>query len=237
MRDKKPIIGILTNIFTIEEGQFAGMERIYVNREYVKTILKAGGIPVMLPIIEDLETICKQIENIDGLLLSGGQDLHPHHYNEEPSPKIGTICLERDRYEIAAVRHASSLNIPIFGVCRGLQLLNVVFGGSLHQDIPGHSQKMKREEAFHTIEIVPGTKMHKIFGAEKVKTNSFHHQAVKHLAPGFRATACANDGTIEGIERIEGSFVMGVQWHPEMMVNLHPEMQKLFDAFVAEARQ
>ena len=240
----KPLIGILPNFHTVEEGLFAGVERIFVSRDYVNALLRAGGIPLLLPIISDIEVIYRQIEAVDAVLISGGQDIHPHHYQEEPSHWIDSICVERDHFEIHAIKYAHSLGKPIFGICRGLQLINVAFGGTLYQDIPHHFpsqhlqhiQKAKKHEPSHTVDIILKTKLHTCVGKESLITNSFHHQAVKDLAPGFCVNASAKDGVIEGIEKSDSSFVLGVQWHPEMMAEHHLDMQKLFSFFVEQAR-
>ena len=243
LKNKKPLIGILTNLLTVESGVLAGSERIYVNRDYVSSVLRAGGTPILLPIIADIEAMCQQIEAVDAILISGGQDVQPHHYKEEPSHLLDAVCPERDDYEMAVVKHAFQLQKPIFGVCRGLQLINVVFGGSLYQDIANyfpttsfqHTQKSKKDDASHTVDIAQNSWLSCVFEKEALLTNSFHHQAIKDLAPGFRANAWAKDGVIEGIEKIDGSFVVGVQWHPEMMTEKHTDMHKLFCAFVEEA--
>lgn len=242
-KNKKPLIGILTSILTVESGVFSGTERIYVNRNYVSSVLRAGGIPILLPIIPDLESLYQQIEAVDAILISGGHDVHPLNYNEEPSHLLETTCLERDQYEIAVIKHALQLLKPILGVCRGMQLLNVFFGGSLYQDIAAHfptptfqhNQKFKKEDPSHTVTIAQNSWLSTVFENEMIVTNSFHHQAVKDLAPGFRVSALAKDGVIEGIEKIDGSFALGVQWHPETMTENHLGMHKLFCAFVVEA--
>lgn len=240
MKDKKPIIGILTNVYIVEEGSYAGGERLYVNRDYVKNILKAGGIPLLLPIIDDSEVIKKQIESIDGLLLSGGQDVNPLLYGQKPSDFLGAVRDDRDFFELQAIRHAFSLNIPLFGICRGLQVMNVAFGGTLHQDIPSelgfdHHQKSRREEPHHQIEIYSDSKLYKILGVSYLETNSFHHQCVKDLAVGFSISARSEDGVIEAIEREDRPFVLGIQWHPEMMAEKYA-VERLFSAFIAAAR-
>lgn len=237
---KNPVIGILTNVLIVEEGPYIGGERIYVNRDYIKNVLKSGGIPLLLPIIDDIEIIQKQIEGLDGLILSGGQDVNPKLYGQAPSPFLGAVRDDRDFFEIHALQAAFARRIPILGVCRGMQLLNVAFGGTLHQDIPqelgfDHQQKHHRHDPCHKVEIYSDTLLHKILENSHIDTNSFHHQSVKDLASCFRINARSEDGVIEGIEHKEG-FVLGVQWHPEMMVEKHHDMQKLFSALVAAAR-
>jgi len=242
MKTKKPLIGILANILTVEEGHFAGTERIYVNRDYVASVLRAGGTPILLPIIPDTAAIHQQIELLDGLVISGGQDVHPQHYSEAPAPWLETTCLERDLFELAAIRHAHHLHKPIFGICRGLQLMNVAFGGSLFQDIHNdfskealpHSQKLKKDEISQKVSLAEDSWLESIYGKNELSINSFHHQAIKDLAPGFQVSARAEDGIIEAIEKIDERFLLGVQWHPEMMTEKHSDMQHLFNSFVEQ---
>lgn len=239
---KKPLIGILTNVLTVEEGIFAGSERLYIPRDYVNSIVRAGGIPLLLPIVAD--TVCGQIEVVDALILAGGQDVHPRHYGQESSAALGAVCQERDLYEMEAIKYAVTRKKPILGVCRGLQVLNVAFGGSLYQDIPSHfpenavkhSQKVKKEEGTHRVEIAEGSQLWKMVGKQMLMTNSFHHQAIKELAPGFAINARSEDGLIEGIEYMEAPLIVGVQWHPEMMASQNDDMQQLFTAFVQMVR-
>lgn len=250
MHKQAPIIGILTNILTVETGVLSGTERIYVNRDYVTSVLKAGAIPFLLPIIPDLEATKRQIEQIDGLLLSGGQDVCPHLYNEEPSLFLEETSHERDLYELQALRYAYELKKPLFGVCRGLQLINVAFGGTLYQDIPQHyqspqepkeplthSQNVAKQEATHTVDLSANSWLSSIYenNTTHLHVNSFHHQAIKDLAPGFQVTARSKDGIIEAIEKIDECFIVAVQWHPEMMTEHHEEMHALFCAFVSRA--
>jgi putative glutamine amidotransferase len=241
---KKPVIGILANLFTMEAGLFPGQERAYVNHEYVTSIVKAHAVPILLPIIENSESIRKQVELVDGILLSGGYDVHPLFYGEEPHHRLEYVYPERDYYELQVVKIAEKLNKPILGICRGLQLLNVAFGGSLYQDLSQHepasdiqhTQKAKMHVPSHTVDLVPHTKLQQIFDLPSIVTNSFHHQAVKKIAPGFIVNARAKDGIIEGIEKNHSSsFIVGVQWHPEMMTDKHPSMLKIFTAFITQA--
>lgn len=241
----RPIIGILTNLDTFEQGSLAGSERAYVSRDYVRSVLKAGGIPLLLPIISDFEALCQQIDVVDAVVISGGQDVEPKNYSEDPSPWLGITCPERDTYELAVVKYVVEQQKPLLGICRGQQLINVAFGGSLYQDISQqfpasaltHSQATQRHEASHTVDIEEGSWLFEVYNKKTVETNSFHHQAVKYLAPGFRVTCRSHDGVIEGIERQEGSFVCGVQWHPEMMTEVHADMHRLFEAFIEVARR
>lgn len=159
------------------------------------------------------------LASLSGLVLSGGSDISPTHYQHavagtrEPDP-------ERDEFELRLAREALAAGMPVFAICRGMQLLNVVLGGTLHQDI-GADHKL----VTHPVEIVPGTRLHAILGAS-IETNSRHHQAVAELAPGLIRTATAPDGTVEGIEKPGDAFVLGVQWHPEDLPD-----RRLFEAF------
>lgn len=239
----QPIIGISASLLTIESGCFMGRERAFVGDDYVKAIEQAGGISIVLPIVESDETMRRHIDLIDGLLLSGGQDVNPHHYGEEPSQLLGAVSLKRDAYELGLVRHSHAMKKPILGVCRGLQLMNVAFGGSLYQDIPHaipealqHHQIAHPEDATQKIDLVEGSLMQRIMGTTQIVANTYHHQAIKLLAPGFSVNARAQDGVIEGIEKDGDLFTLGVQWHPELMYMNHSTMVRLFQAFVEAAR-
>jgi putative glutamine amidotransferase len=239
-----PIIGISATLLTIESGSFMGRERAVVGQDYIEAIRLAGGIPIVLPIVEGKELMQQQMQLVDALLLSGGYDVHPLFYQEEPARGLEAFRIDRDLYEIQLLQIAKASHKPILGICRGLQLLNVAFGGTLYQDIglalPSalqHSQKAKPEEATHSVIVVPKTKLHHIMEEEVILANSFHHQAIKDLAPGLVANAYTKDGLIEGIEGKEDLFILAVQWHPELMLSKHPKMFKLFQAFIEVARQ
>jgi putative glutamine amidotransferase len=241
---KPPLIGISASLLIIESGSLMGRERIAVGHDYIEAIRLAGGTPIVMPIIEGKEFIQQQMQCVDALLLSGGYDVCPLFYDEEPQRGLEAICPDRDRYEIQLLQAARESQKPILGICRGLQLLNVAFGGTLYQDIEmalsspvQHNQKAKPEEATHTVTLMPCTKLNQIMEENLLLTNSFHHQAIKDLAPGLVANAYAKDEIIEGVEGEGDLFILGVQWHPELMFNKHPKMLKLFHAFVEAARQ
>ena len=241
---KSPLIGISASLLPIESGCWMGLERAAVSHDYVKAVQQAGGVPLVMPIVTGHHLIEQQMESIDGLLISGGYDVSPLHYGEEPQQGLEAICPARDNYEIEIVRSAHRLRKPIFGICRGLQLLNVAFGGTLYQDIHlsiptalQHLSKAKPDEATHTVAIVPNTDLHQIMNETSLLTNSFHHQAIKNIAPNLIVNARTKDGVIEGIEGPKVHFILGVQWHPEVMIEKHPHMLKLFLAFVEAARK
>lgn len=243
-QEKYPVIGISATLLMIESGCFMGRERAAVGHDYVRAVQQVGGVPLILPIVNEQHLILQQVEMMDGLLLSGGYDVSPLYYGEEPKPGLEAICPERDAYEIELVRIAQHLKKPIFGICRGLQLLNVALGGTLYQDIGlsvrsaiQHSSKAKFDEATHSVSIVKDSLLHQIMGETTLLTNSFHHQGIKDLAPNLRINAQAKDGVIEGIESTKDDFILAVQWHPETMLEKHPNMLNLFQAFLEAAKR
>lgn len=235
----KPIIGIVGNMETVEKGIFLGNERCYVNNDYITSIIKSGGVPMILPIINDEEVIREQVKSVDGILVTGGVDINPLIYGEEPSEKLGNIQHERDSFDISVIKNAFNLGKPILGICRGLQMMNVVFGGTLYQDLSfidgsyiKHYQETRNSLQGHTVDINEGTKLYDILGDNTI-TNSFHHQSVKDIAPGFVISAMSRDNVVEAIEKVGEEFVVGVQWHPEVMAAQENEkMKKLFEVFI-----
>lgn len=240
---KLPIIGLSASICTIDTGSLIGRERVFVGQDYIKAIVQAGGIPIVLPIIESEESIFKQIDLIDGLMLSGGYDIDPHLFGEEPHHLLEATYRERDLCEMALVRAAAQKKIPVLGICRGLQLINVTFGGSLYQDLTAsnkdlfqHRQKTNIHQGTHTVDLEKGTMLEKIYNQKSIRTNSLHHQSVKNLADGFIINARSRDGIIEGIEKMDQSFILGLQWHPELMFEVDAETRALFRAFIDACR-
>ncbi len=240
----KPIIGITPTLLISDEDPFHGQERCCLTQDYVQAIHQAGGIPIVFGVVQDENSIRSQIALLDGVMLSGGWDVNPLLYDEEPSSLLQFIYPERDTFELKVIKIAYELQKPILGICRGMQILNVAFGGSLYQDLSHYStssiqhvQKAKRYEEAHTVEISRSTLLHKIFKTDIIMTNSFHHQAIKNIAPGFRVSARARDGIIEAFENHHANFLLGVQWHPEMMIRHHPEMLKIFSAFVKASQK
>jgi microsomal dipeptidase-like Zn-dependent dipeptidase/gamma-glutamyl-gamma-aminobutyrate hydrolase PuuD len=215
-----------------------------ISDAYVNAVIKAGGAPVLIPLTNDKKVLDEILSRIDGLILSGGGDIHPSFFGEELHPAVESVDLERDNYDLSLVRMAAEKHIPILGICRGHQVINVAFGGSLIQDIPSqvphsairHSQSEARETGTHTVNIQPGSLLHGIMQSEVALVNSFHHQAVKVVAPGFDAVASSEDGVCEAIESLEGNSILGVQWHPEnMAVAGNEAMIDTFRYLVSEA--
>lgn len=202
---------------------------------YIQSVIQAGGAPVVIPATTDLRVLTAVVQDLDGILMSGGGDINPLFVGEEPLPALQDVDTLHDRYDLLLIRLASNRQIPLMGICRGHQMLNAAFGGTLYQDIYSqadtdvikHSQKMAREEASHTVHLEDGC---------VIAVNSFHHQAVKDVAPEFVQTAVAPDGINEGMRHPEKS-VFSVQWHPEAMaIHGDEEAQALFNHFIEEAR-
>lgn len=213
---------------------------------YVQSVLKAGGAPVLIPVITDIEALTAIIAGLDGLLMSGGGDLNPLYVGEQPIPQLQDVDTFHDEYELILLRLAANRQLPLMGICRGHQLINVAFGGSVYQDIYSqhegglfkHSQSLSREYASHSVRLTDATsRLFEILKKEpEVLVNSFHHQAVKEIAPEFKETAVAPDGINEGMEHPEKE-IFSVQWHPEAMAANGDElMLELFRHHVEAAR-
>lgn len=215
--------------------------------DYRQAVLHVGG---EVRILEPAMPVEDALNGIDGLLLTGGGDIEPHHYGEEPSPHLTDVEPERDRFELALVREARKRDLPILAICRGIQVLNVAFGGTLIQDIATeqtgpqeHNLKVPPNQPFsraHEIWVEKDSRLAELMGerladADTVDVNSRHHQAVKRVAEGFRVTATAPDGIIEAIEEPTARFCMGVQWHPENFWRTG-EFRPLFEGFLNAAQ-
>lgn len=228
----KAIIGI-TCSGKIIDGRYVQ----YVQQEYIDAIEKAGGIPLLLSVTNKNDTIIEQIQRIDGLLVTGGQDVNPLFYHENWQFEQGPSDSYRDQYEIELIKQCAEHHIPIFGICRGQQIINVAFGGTLFQDncnaneyVFQHNQKERREYPIHVIRIRKDSFLFPIFG-DKAYVNSFHHQSIKKIADEFRVVARSEDSIIEAIQHNILNIV-AVQFHPECMCQKNEMMQKLFDVFV-----
>lgn len=212
---------------------------------YIKSIRKAGGVPVVIPMTTEKEQLEKILATVDGILMTGGEDIDPlKYYGEEPLRAQGEIVPYRDEFDCMLIKMAVEKGLPLLGICRGEQLLNVVFGGTLYQDIPSqakdsyvkHRQQAPSSYGTHSISIEKGSILNKVLGTERAVVNSFHHQAVKDPAPGFKVIARAADGIIEGIQMNEKVF--GLQFHPEGFVaNGDDTFLPIFQYFVEKANE
>ena len=232
---KIAIAGGLTKDFRVE---FAGDYYTKVNNNYPNAIFNAGGIPIILPLINDINIIQEQLSCCDGLLLPGGIDVNPLSYEELPKPLLGNTNSLVDWYHISLVKKAFEMDIPILGICRGCQVINVAFGGTLYQDISYatetqilHKQDSHLSERCHPIFIEKNSFIYDIFGSNYL-VNSAHHQAVKNLGNNFIISSISPDGIIESIEMQNKNFVVGVQWHPEMLALKDDTMLNLFIKFI-----
>lgn len=239
----KPLIGILSNIATIKSGAFIGLEKAFVCNEYINAVEKSGGVPIMIPTNTNKENIRRQIEAVDGIIISGGGDINPVLFHEEPIEKSGNIHPDRDIFDLEAIKVAIELNKPILGICRGLQAINVALGGNIYQDLSmiknhfiKHNQDTKAYLGTHYVDIKENTRLYNILG-NKALVNSYHHQSVKNLGKDLEAVAYSSDKVVEAIERKGDLFVVGVQWHPEMMVEKNENMLKLFEVFIEESKK
>jgi anthranilate synthase component II len=239
----KPIIGISSSIITDSNGSFAGYQRAYVNKDYVDAVIKAGGIPFIIPFSENEDVIKEQASIIDGLIISGGHDVSPYNYGQEPHQKLGDTFPERDKYETILYNYSTKeKNIPVLGICRGMQLINVIENGTLFQDlslIPNknvlkHNQVSNPTLKTHKIEIKDDSILKNIFGKETM-VNSFHHQALDKVGNNLEVIARASDDVVEAVKHKEFHFVLGVQWHPEMLAVKCQENLELFKLFILEA--
>lgn len=231
-----PLIGLTTYSFTNKSGspQFA------INQAYVRAIEQAGGCPVLIPFglgVEQLETL---LERLDGILFTGGGDIHPRWYQSSEPDLAAEIDPQRDELEIGLVRRLAENGKPFLGICRGLQVINVALGGSLYEDIqqqhPGaldhrHQNGQPRSKLTHQVRLEPGGWLRRLLAEPEVQVNSLHHQGIRSLAPGLRAIGWAPDEIIEAIELPEHPFARAVQWHPEELQHLEP-MRRLFVDFV-----
>lgn len=234
----KPVIGITTFYDRKPDKTYDA-----VSNSYVTSVIRAGGLPILLPVVEEVEMADEYLNAIDGLLLSGGEDVCTMRYGENPIKEVELFCPQRDDFEINLFIEALQRDMPVLGICRGLQVMNAALGGSLYQDIftqvadvLGHlPRKMPVDTLFHCIRFTPGSRLEAIFQTRDLRVNSYHHQAVKQVADAFEATAFSTDNIIEAIEHREKSFAMGVQWHPEDLTLKYPHFIKLFEALVDAA--
>lgn len=236
----RPVIGITTCMMILPKKTYAA-----VSSNYVHSVQKAGGIPLLLPMVGDREVLKGYLEIIDGLLLTGGDEgVNPQLYGENPVKELECICPERDDCETYLFTQALEYGLPILGVCRGMQLMNVAAGGSLYQDIftqvedsLGHLPKQMPVDAlYHKVLLSENSILEEVFGTPELMVNSFHHQAVKKVADSFKASAVSLDNIIEAIEHQDNCFAVGVQWHPEDLTAKHAHFLELFNAFIGAAK-
>jgi putative glutamine amidotransferase len=238
-----PLIGIAANLYIDKDEHVKSALKHGAESDYVQAVLKAGGLPVILPVLKDASNLESILERIDGLLLIGGLDIDPSLYDALPSEHLGKIMPDVDVYYMKLIHLADKLQKPVFGICKGFQALNVAYGGTLYQDlqhekatISCHMQNCTRCQACHEVKLVQDGSLAKMLG-QSVQVNSFHHQGIDKLAKNFRVLATSEDGIIEAIEKTSGTYMMGVQWHPEMMLvaNDAPSL-KILSSFIERTK-
>lgn len=234
----KPRIGLSVNY----EEKGTGKVGAYLGADYTDGIYAAGGLPFVLPLTDERAWIEELADELDGLLLTGGDDIDPSYFGHEPLLGLGQITPLRDAMEFQLFAAMRARQKPIFGICRGVQVMNAALGGTLYQDLPReyrgtlqHSQKAPRDHMAHAVEIAPGTRLAQIVEVAMLPVNTYHHQAVRDLAPGCVATAHSRDGLIEAIECPTDRFTLGVQWHPENLWRKNSSHFRLFTAFTEAA--
>jgi putative glutamine amidotransferase len=205
----------------------------------------AGGAPVLLPLL-DSETLLNLYQRLDGLLLVGGGDIAPRHFGEVRQVRLVSVDPPRDRAEMLLIRRAVGDDLPLLAICRGVQVLNVALGGTLYQDIATQLPNALRHNfgfdhprnyQGHEVVVTPGTRLADILRVQRLGVNSFHHQAAKDIASDLCLAARAADGVVEALESPKKRFIVGVQWHPEELVDDDPRMRRLIEVFVSEARR
>ena len=236
----RPVIGI-----TCGDSMDPGTEVLSLPASYTRSVYRAGGLPVLIAPPRDAadpEEALQALERLDGLLIPGGVDVSSGQYGENPHPALGRINPDLDALEMPLIQAALRRDLPLLAICRGIQALNVAAGGTLVQDLPAqapgciqHRQLAARWHASHSVAVTSSSRLARILGGERAEVNSFHHQAVSQVAPGFVVTAAAPDGVVEAIESPDHPFALGVQWHPEGMWERHPVMLELFTALVRAA--
>lgn len=240
----RPLIGI-TAYSRIREG-YGWLYNVSYSKNS-RAIEQAGGLPVLIPADVSQETLRGLYDRLDGVLLPGGGDIAPTAYHAPEKHKtVSGVDTQRDVSELLMTRWAINDDLPVFGICRGIQVMNVALGGTLIQDIPTHintdlthdiPKSQPRSTLLHDVTIESGTRLADILGETTVTVNSLHHQALQDLASGFEITATAPDGIIEAIEMPDKTFVLAVQWHPEDIYEDDVRMMRLFESFVESARK
>jgi putative glutamine amidotransferase len=246
--EPRPLIGVPGQTLQAIDGIPQELPRSWVmNHRYFTSLAAVGAAPVMVPLIEDDEAALRAIyDGLHGIFLAGGVDVDPATYHEPRAALCGRTDPARDGVEVRFARWARADGKPLLGVCRGLQIMNVAAGGSLHQDCADAYEGAQKHDYLptagyardylaHTVRLHPRTRLHGLFDADEVHVNSMHHQGLKRIPPGLVCSASAPDGLVEALEAPEHTFYLGVQWHPEMLVDSDAGTHRLFRAFVAAA--
>lgn len=226
----RPLVGVSDNFA-------AGRHDLRV--EYPRAIAAAGALPLIIPYTEDEALLEASLSRLDGVLLTGGGDIHPAAWGEKPHPAIGEVNEARDRYDFLLIKLCVLCHVPLLAICRGLQCVNVRFGGSLYQDLPAqlgeefaiHHQSLPTEQGVHTVSFSKGTRTASLLPALKLCTNSHHHQAVRRVGEGLRISGSSPDGIVEALEAVNYDIV-AFQFHPERMIGSNPQFLQIFKKWV-----
>lgn len=234
-----PLVGLTTT--SVARGGSHNRPQVLLYSAYIRALEASGLAPVLLTPHHGARSVESLLEHCGGLVLSGGEDVDPRRYGEEPHPQLGSVAPERDEMEMAALSYALERSLPVFAICRGIQVLNVFLGGTLYQDLGAqyptelrHAQDAPWSDRTHRVTVHDDSILRKIVGTGELLINSFHHQAIRAVAPGLRVTAVAEDGLVEAVEATQHPWVVGVQWHPERHEAHAPDSdpdRRLFAAF------
>ena len=231
----KPIIGVVPLYDEFKDS-------LWMVPGYMDGITQAGGLPVMLPLTKDQKDIARFADEFDGFLFTGGHDVTPAVYGEERLPVCGACCKERDEMERELFDRVTGLDKPLLGICRGIQLINALLGGTLYQDLPTqhpslleHHMKPPYDRPAHHVHILPDTPLAALLGAETIAVNSYHHQAVRDTAPSLRVMAKADDGIVEGVYLPGRKMVWAIQWHPEFSFTSDENSRRIFAHLVNQS--
>ena len=232
-----PVVAVTATVRPVD-----GVERVRLNAAYIRSLESAGLVPLVVPPLSDAGAAARVLDLVSGLVLTGGEDVDPSRYGEQPHPEIGPVNCPRDATELALLARARDVGLPTLAICRGVQVVNVGLGGTLVQDLPSqredviaHELDDERGARVHAVSVDPASRLASIVGAQSLGVNSIHHQAVDRLGRSIRVNARADDGTVEGVESDDpGWWMIGVQWHPEELTGTpEPWDRRLFAAFAA----
>jgi putative glutamine amidotransferase len=252
MTSRRPVIGITTHTLQSLPGIPPDMPQSWVmSQRYILALTAAGALPWLVPLlVDDADTLRGIYEELAGVFLPGGLDVDPTCYGEVQHPRADRADVPRDRVELMLTRWALEDRKPVLGVCRGVQVMNIVAGGTLYQDLsdqrtgsikhdyfPFEGERYARDFLAHEVRVAERTRLAQILGVRELKVNSMHHQGIKSLGRGLVPAAVAPDGVIEATESGDGHFFIGVQWHPEALADADPRMRRIFQAFVDAASE
>lgn len=237
---RRPLVGVTPDMEA--EGESS---RFVVKTAYAEAVLRAGGLPLVLPVSHDASVVEAYLDRVSAVVVTGGAfDVPPEAYGEAPREGLGPLKPARTAFETMVLQSALRRKLPLLGICGGMQLLNVVLGGTLYQDLrrdfpaaKEHEQRNARSQPSHPVEVRDGSVLAEVLGRGQLMVNSTHHQAVSKLAPGVTLSAAAPDGVVEAIESTEHPFALGVQWHPELLLQSMPLQLGLYRALVQKARE